>query len=64
MEKIKTTIRIGPINPKPTRYTLQLPNYPNLIVLEKGKFFWKGEEIEDVHEIYEKFVEFFKYHNF
>lgn len=29
-----------------------------LIRLEKGKFFWKGEEVSDAHQVYEKFREF------
>lgn len=31
-----------------------------LIVLSKGKFTYKGKEIDDVNEVYEKFSEWIK----
>lgn len=32
-------------------------NIEPIIVINKGKFIWKGEEVEDVHNIYERFNE-------
>lgn len=28
-----------------------------IIKIEKGKFYWKGEEVEDKHQVYERFNE-------
>jgi hypothetical protein len=30
------------------------------MVIKKGKFIWKGEEVEDVYNIYERFNEWMK----
>lgn len=31
-----------------------------LIILRQGKFIWKNEEIDDVHQIYERFNDWLK----
>lgn len=31
-----------------------------IIKLERGKFFWKGKEIKDVHMIYERFSQWMR----
>jgi len=32
-----------------------------LIKLSKGKFYWKGKEVKDVENVYDRFVAFLKY---
>ena len=31
-----------------------------IMKLTRGKFYWKGKEVEDVHQIYERFNEWLK----
>lgn len=31
--------------------------FPVVMKIQKGKFFWKGEEVEDKYEVYERFNE-------
>ncbi len=31
-----------------------------IIKIQKGKFFWKGQEVEDVHQVYERFNDWLK----
>lgn len=33
------------------------PHTEEIMKIEKGKFFWKGEEVEDRYEVYERFNE-------
>ncbi len=32
-------------------------NSEPIMLLSKGKFFWKGKEVKDIHKVYERFNE-------
>lgn len=34
--------------------------YEEVIRIEHGKFYWKGEEVEDAHNVYERFNNWLK----
>jgi hypothetical protein len=35
-------------------------NGDEIIKITEGKFYWKGEEVEDAHEVYERLNEWLK----
>jgi hypothetical protein len=41
------------------RFSLDDTKYSDIMVISKGKFYWKGQEVEDVQGIYEKVCAFF-----
>lgn len=50
---------------KPPAFKFHLNNDPEpIMVIADGKFIWKGQEIEDVHQVYEKFCEFMRQVNY
>jgi hypothetical protein len=40
-------------------FDLNDTNYKGIMRISKGKFYWKGQEIDDVQDIYEKVCAFF-----
>ena len=44
-------------NPKIVFTAGKPPHSEEILRLEKGKFFYKGKEIEDINKIYERFSE-------
>jgi len=45
-------------NIKTNRIIFSVPGDEGIIVLEKGKFTYRGNTIDDVHQVYEAFCEF------
>jgi hypothetical protein len=54
------SLRLSPEYSNPSfTFTDGTTNEP-IMVIKKGKFIWKGEEVEDVYNIYERFNEWMK----
>jgi len=52
-------IRIRPEDPGDIIFCID-HSPEEFIKLSKGKFFFKGQEIEDIHQVYERFSEWLK----
>lgn len=57
------SIKISPEYSNPFFYFYDSETKEPIMVIKKGKFIWKGEEIEDVHDIYKRFNEWMKNQN-
>ena len=58
-DKTKGNIGIGSEHPSSpiSFYSDEEGKNKEIMKLEKGSFFWKGEEVKDVNKIYERFSE-------
>ena len=53
------TIRTEEVKDPNMIFSLNDTNYKEIMKISKGKFYWKGQEVEDVQGIYEKVCAFF-----
>lgn len=49
-------VGMGKVVPPTLSFSLVNKSEPTL-VMKEGKFIWKGQEVKDVHKIYERFNE-------